>query len=81
MVIPHVGRMDDIWGGYLLQQKFKDSLIYNKASVFQDRNEQDLITNLEWEIIGYRNTLDFINGKYELPEKAKRAYSAYLKAF
>tara|TARA_X000001036_G_scaffold440079_1_gene494246 strand:+ start:12928 stop:13848 length:921 start_codon:yes stop_codon:yes gene_type:complete len=81
MVIPHVGRMDDIWGGYLLQQKFNDSLIYNKASVFQDRNEQDLITNLEWEIIGYRNTLDFINGNYKLPEKASRAYSAYLKAF
>ena len=35
MVIPHVGRMDDIWGGYILQQKFKDSLIYNVSTVFK----------------------------------------------
>jgi len=81
MVIPHVGRMDDIWGGYLLQQKFKDALIYNSSTVFQDRNEQDLIKNLEWEIIGYRNTLDFLSGDYKLPPKAEKAYKAYLKSF
>ena len=81
MVIPHVGRMDDIWGGYLLQQKFKDALIYNSSTVFQDRNEQDLIKNLEWEIIGYRNTLDFLSGDYKLPPKAEKAYNAYLKSF
>jgi hypothetical protein len=81
MVIPHVGRMDDIWGGYLLQQRFKDSLIYNSSTVFQDRNEQDLIKNLEWEIIGYRNTLAFINGDYKLPPKAEKAYNSYLNSF
>ena len=81
MVIPHVGRMDDIWGGYLLQQKFKDALIYNSSTVFQDRNEQDLIKNLEWEIIGYRNTLDFLSGDYKLPPKAEKAYRAYLQSF
>ena len=81
MVIPHVGRMDDIWGGYLLQQKFKDALIYNSSTVFQDRNEQDLIKNLEWEIIGYRNTLDFLSGDYKLPPKAEKSYNAYLKSF
>jgi len=81
MVIPHVGRMDDIWGGYLLQQKFKDSLIYNCSTVFQDRNEQDLIKNLEWEIIGYRNTIDFLQGKYTIPPQAEKAYKTYLNAF
>tara|TARA_B100001769_G_C22073147_1_gene577730 strand:- start:261 stop:1166 length:906 start_codon:yes stop_codon:yes gene_type:complete len=81
MVIPHVGRMDDIWGGYILQQKFKDSLIYNVSTVFQDRNEQDLITNLEWEIIGYRNTLNFINGSFKLPPKAEKAFIDYKNAF
>jgi len=43
--------MDDIWGAYIIQKKFPNSVIYNKATVYQDRNEQDLITNLEKEII------------------------------
>jgi len=55
-VLPFVGRMDDIWGGYILQYYFPNSVIYSPASVYQDRNVQDLITNLEKEIIGYRNT-------------------------
>ena len=81
MVLPHVGRMDDIWASYIIQKKFKNSVIYNKASVFQDRNEQDLITNLEKEIIGYRNTLSFIRDEYQLPPKALAAYKEYLKVF
>jgi hypothetical protein len=60
-VLPFVGRMDDIWGGYIVQHYFPDSVIYAPASVYQDRNVQDLITNLEKEIIGYRNTLSLIN--------------------
>lgn len=55
-VLPHIGRMDDIWGGYILQHFFPGSIIYNQATVYQDRNTQDLITNLENEVIGYRNT-------------------------
>jgi hypothetical protein len=81
MVLPFVGRMDDIWGGYQLQKKFPNSVIYNKATVYQDRNLQDLITNLENEIIGYRNTIDFIAGDYQLPEDAQRAYDAYRECF
>lgn len=59
-VWPFVGRMDDIWAGYYLQTIFNENLIYAPASVYQDRNPQDLIKNLENEIIGYRHTLDFI---------------------
>ena len=81
MVLPHVGRMDDIWGAYIVQKKFANSLIYNSATVYQARNEQDLVTNLEKEIIGYRHTLDFINSKYSLPEDANRAYTLYRQAF
>jgi hypothetical protein len=55
-VLPHTGRMDDIWGSYILQYYFPNSVIYNQATVYQDRNEQDLVTNLENEVIGYRNT-------------------------
>jgi len=66
-VLPFVGRMDDIWGSYILQHHFPDSVIYDVATVYQDRNIQDLVTNLENEIIGYRNTLGFVEagGDYE----------------
>lgn len=81
MVLPHVGRMDDIWGGYIAQKKFPNSLVYNKASVYQDRNEQDLITNLENEIIGYRNTLNFLQGSYSIKNETLLAYNKYMSAF
>ena len=81
MVLPHVGRMDDIWGSYILQKKFPKSVIYNRASVYQDRNEQDLITNLENEIIGYRHTLDFVENKYQLENMVQKSYKLYREAF
>lgn len=84
-VLPHVGRMDDIWGAYILQHYFPNSVIYNRASVYQDRNVQDLVTNLENEIIGYRNTLNFINDisnfKLYLPEKTRQFFEIYQSYF
>ena len=59
-VLPHVGRMDDIWASYILQYYFPQSVVYSKASVYQARNEQDLVTNLENEVLGYRKTLDWL---------------------
>ena len=77
--------MDDIWGSYILQYYFPNSVIYNRASVYQDRNEQDLITNLENEVIGYRNTLKLIhdlkNLKEYLPESAINYVEEYRKIF
>jgi len=81
MVLPHAGRMDDIWASYIIQDKFPNSVIYNKATVFQDRNEQDLVTNLENEIIGYRNTLKFTKKQVSMPEKSKKAYEEYRRCF
>jgi len=86
MMIPCVGRMDDIWGGYILQDKFKNSLIYANATVYQDRNKQDLVKNLEDEILGYRHTLNLIksssliNNEY-MPKNAKLCYKEYRKNF
>jgi hypothetical protein len=57
---PLLGRMDDIWGGYHLQSIFKNSLVYAHATVYQDRNEHDIVSDLEQEIIGYRHTESFI---------------------
>ena len=84
-VLPHTGRMDDIWGSYILQYYFPDAVIYNKATVYQDRNEQDLVTNLENEVIGYRNTYkllgDLKNYYNYLPEAAQKFWDVYRKHF
>jgi hypothetical protein len=84
-VLPYVGRMDDIWGGYLTQYHFPNSLIYCPASVYQDRNPQDPITNLEKEIFGYRNTLPFLANletpEVVLPEKAFAFWKSYRREF
>lgn len=84
-VLPFIGRMDDIWGGYITQNHFKDSLIYGPPSVYQDRNKQDLITNLEKEIIGYRNTLQLIDNLLYLdkilPKNTLEFYNEYIKSF
>ncbi len=92
VVFPHVGRMDDIWGSYFVQTLFPDSLIYNRASVYQDRNEQDLITNLENEIMGYRQTLQRVQEWQKqpagpssrplgIPDQALRFWDAYRGCF
>jgi len=84
-MFPHVGRMDDIWGSYVLQNYFPDCVVYNKASVYQDRNVQDLVTNLEKEILGYRNTYNFVKGLNNwlqvIPNDAAAAWHAYRACF
>ena len=59
LVIPFIGRMDDIWASYYMES-IGYQVIYNKASVFQDRNVQDLTKNFKDEIIGYCNTLNLL---------------------
>ena len=83
MVLPYVGRMDDIWGSYLVQHKFgSECIAFCSPTVYQDRNEQDLITNLENELIGYRYTQNIIDGEYEfIPKEAIDCYELYKKEF
>lgn len=84
-VLPFIGRMDDIWGGYILQKFFSNSIVFTKSSVYQERNPQDLITNLENEIIGYRNTLNLINDlenfEIYLPKKTLEYIKIYKNYF
>jgi hypothetical protein len=84
-VFPYVGRMDDIWGAYVLQNYYKDCVVFTKPSVYQERNPQDLIKNLENEIIGYRNNLklleDLENYENYLPEKTLEYYKIYKTYF
>lgn len=85
-MIPHIGRMDDIWGGYYLQALgFKT--LYSKASVFQDRNPHDLTVDFEKEVLGYTQTFHLIDSLRTegadsihnfLPERSSKAFIEYL---
>jgi hypothetical protein len=85
MMLPYVGRMDDIWGSYIVQQNFVNNVIYCPATVYQQRNVQDLVKNLENEIVGYRKTIELVNKPENtsdlLPEQTKKFIEAYRKAF
>ena len=59
-MLPFIGRMDDIWGAYYLQFKLNKKtpfIVFNRASVYQKRNQHNLFTDLKNEMIGYENTI------------------------
>jgi hypothetical protein len=63
-VLPGVGRMDDIWSGYIAQRIMRcydKAVHYGRPLVVQDRNEHDLVTDLERELIGYRYTSELLD--------------------
>lgn len=84
-VFPYTGRMDDIWGSYVMQHHFPNSVIFAKASVYQARNPQDLVKNLENEVIGYRNTLQLLDNIKDywglLPDKTVEYFNTYQTYF
>lgn len=83
-VLPHVGRMDDIWASYHLQS-LGYSVVYGAASVRQERNEQDLTRNMVDEFLGYEKNATLVrainSGNYCAkdfwPDRTQRAYQAY----
>jgi hypothetical protein len=83
MVLPHAGRMDDIWASYILQKLFKDSVIFNKPTVYQERHEPHArnMKDLKDETLGYEFTLKFINGEFPLPDDSQKAYDIYRNFF
>ena len=87
-LFPHIGRMDDIWASYyVLSKGFR--VVYNKASVFQKRNEHDLTKDMLKEFIGYENNLNLIkdlkkninNINSYIPKKSRLAFLRYQKHF
>jgi hypothetical protein len=78
---PGIGRMDDIWAAYTVQKQFPDSVIYDRASVYQARNVHNLSTDLKNEMYGIEHTFEFLTNKDVLPSRAKEAYAEYQKYF
>ena len=85
-LFPHIGRMDDIWASYYVEAKgFK--VLYNRPSVYQQRNVHDLTTDMKKEYIGYEHNLNLIrelkknpnNIQKFLPKKSWDAFKLYQK--
>jgi hypothetical protein len=83
---PHIGRMDDIWASYYVQSLgFK--VVYEKPTVYQDRNEHNLIEDMKKEYIGYEKNLSLVRDllrdpesiKNYLPERTQLAWNLYRK--
>jgi hypothetical protein len=77
-LFPGVGRMDDIWGAYHCQSQ-GHRVVYSKPTVYQARNEHDLMIDFSKEICGYelahKVAIDSVQ-KY-IPEKSWTAFKAY----
>ena len=85
-VFPYIGRMDDIWAAFYVTCK-GNKVIYNKASVFQDRNKHDVIKDMKDEYRGYENNLKLVLSLAEdvdrifnyLPDRSAKAFLEYKK--
>lgn len=83
-LFPHIGRMDDIWAAYYVLSK-GNRVVYNKATVYQDRNIHNLIEDMKKEYIGYENNLSLVKDLYSdsekilkyLPERSIAAWNIY----
>lgn len=68
-----VGRMDDIFGSYILQKKgFK--VVFAPPTVYQDRNEHDLTIDMKKEYIGYENVRNIIEDESFIPFDSYNRY-------
>ena len=59
-LFPFIGRMDDIWAAFYVQAK-GHQVVFGKASVYQLRNEHDLVRDMKSEYPGYENDLEIVS--------------------
>ncbi len=72
------GRYDDIWPSYFIRTLLMikgDLVMYGNPIVRQDRNDHDIIKDLENEIFGMRNTEEFVNELLLLISEKKDSFS------
>ena len=87
-VLPHIGRMDDIWIAYYIQA-VGAKVIFDKPTVTHARNVHDHTTDMVKEFIGYEHTLKLIQDLAKdpeklfdyLPERSAKAFKLYQKHF
>jgi hypothetical protein len=87
-LFPHIGRMDDIWAAYYVQS-LGYKVIFDNATVYQDRNYHNIYDDFKKEIIGYKNNFELIKNlkknffyiKRFIPKKSYQALKIYEKLF
>lgn len=87
-LFPHVGRMDDIWAAYYVQA-LGQRVVWNRASVYQQRNPHDLVRDMIQEYAGYENNLKLVQDLATdaeaiaayLPGRSNRAFTLYRRHF
>ncbi len=87
-LFPHVGRMDDIWASYYVQAK-GFTVLYGKASVYQQRNVHDLVRDMRQEYLGYEHNVRLVSDLaadpdrilWYLPPDSARAFQLYRRHF
>jgi len=87
-MMPHVGRMDDIWPSFYVQA-LGAKVLWAKASVYQSRNVHNLTRDMQGEYLGYENNLDMVERLAKDPESFTRflpgrpaeAFRLYRKLF
>jgi hypothetical protein len=87
-LFPHAGRMDDIWAAYYVQARGA-KVVFNKASVYQQRNEHDLVVDMKKEYLGYENNLEIVTKLAANPDlilnylspQSREAFQLYQRHF
>lgn len=82
-VLAHADRMDDIWGGIILQRLVSGIFVaFNKPSVCQRRNYHNIINDLEREIPGYYKTNQCIqNWEGAISAESLKFFKLYRKYY
>ncbi len=87
MMIPYVGRMDDIWGGILAQHLYPGDcgVVFSPATVYQDRNDHDLVKDMQHEMLGNQLTHKLLTNldrwKDVIPAKPLNVFEEYMKVY
>jgi len=87
-LFPHVGRMDDIWAAFYVQAKGA-RVVFNKPSVYQQRNVHNLVVDMKKEYMGYENNLEIVEKIVKdpdaimnyLPDESRKAFELYRRHF
>ncbi len=71
-LFPHIGRMDDIWAAFYVQSKTGASVLFQRPSVFQLRNDHDLTKDMKQEYLGYEHNLSLVRDLATDPERIRK---------
>lgn len=83
--LPYVGRVGDVWGGYVAQLYHHDCVVYQYPTGYMPNRQSQLSSDLSEDYIGYTHTQNFVSNiqswKSYVPEETLRFWEAYRRCF